>query len=29
MNVEYCGTEVPAMVTARDIKDIQALQPDE
>lgn len=29
MNVEYREMEVPAMVTARDIKDIQALQPDE
>ena len=29
MNVEYCEMEVQAMVTARDIKDIQALQPDE
>ena len=29
MNVEYRGMEVLAMVTARDIKDIQALQPDE
>ena len=29
MNVEYREMEVSVMVTARDIKDIQALQPDE
>lgn len=29
MNVEYREMEVQVMVTARDIKDIQALQPDE